>query len=257
MFLTAPDLSAIPGITHGFFTRNGGVSKGLYASLNCGRGSSDNPLHVQENLTRVAKTLRAEAGHLLTLHQIHSADVITAKNIWDLEKRPQADAMATNQPGIALGVLAADCTPVLFADAHAKVIGAAHSGWKGAISGVIENTLKAMGALGAEPSHITAAVGPCIGKASYEVSDTFRQTFLSKDADSNRYFIPAMRAEHWLFDLKAFIHAILIHSGVGTVNILENDTYLEESNFFSYRRATHRNEPDYGRQISAIMLRNE
>ena len=255
MFLASENLSSLPGISHGFFTRNGGVSSGIYGSLNGGMGSGDNPAYVMENRRRIAERLGAPANHLLSLHQIHSADVITVTGSWGMEKRPMGDALVTDRRGITLAVLTADCVPVLFADRKSGIIGAAHAGWKGAFSGVLERTLEAMAALGAEREFITCAIGPAIAQPSYEVGVEFRETFLRKSSHYSRYFTPSRKAEHFLFNLKRFVYDTLSGAGVRDINMLENDTYLEEDAFFSYRRATHRAEADYGRQVSAIMLK--
>jgi YfiH family protein len=253
MFLTAPALTSIPTITHGFFTRKGGVSDGIYASLNCGMGSDDVRENVIENRKRVADSLKAK--YLCSLYQVHSADVVVVDTPWRHSKLPKADAMVTKQRGIALGILTADCAPVLFADKDAGVIGAAHSGWKGAIGGVLEATIAAMEALGGQRSNIVAAIGPAIAQKSYEVGAEFQEKFIQKNKDNARYFTAGVRAEHMLFDLKAFVKDTLAEAGLSAINMLENDTYLEEDAFFSFRRATHRGEPNYGRQISAIMLK--
>ncbi|HEU5048142.1 MAG TPA: peptidoglycan editing factor PgeF [Rickettsiales bacterium] len=255
MFLTASNLSAAPELAHGFFTRNAGASEGVYASLNCGLGSADNAGHVIENRRRVAAALGTQEKHLCSLMQIHSADVVTVAESWENSGRPQGDAMVTNRPGVALGILTADCVPVLFADAERGVIGAAHSGWKGAFSGVLQNTIEAMIALGAKREAIACAIGPAIAQPSYEVGDEFRDRFLQRDAGYKVYFIPSRQEKHWLFDLKTFVRDTLKQTGIGNINMLENDTYIEEDAFFSFRRATHRGETDYGRQISAIMLK--
>ena len=255
MLITSPDIAALENVSHGFFTRKGGVSSGIYASLNCGLGSSDDKANVIENRRRVASKLGAEESKFCTLYQTHSANVITVETCWRHSKLPKADAMVTDKPNIALGILTADCVPVLFADSKGKVIGAAHAGWKGAFAGVLQATVKSMEALGAPVSSIHAAIGPAIAQRSYEVSAPFYQTFLEKDADYARYFISA-KEEHYRFDLKGFVHDILVKAGLTHINLLENDTYLEEDNFFSFRRTTHHSEPDYGRQISAIMLKS-
>lgn len=251
MFLTSPNLS---DIQHGFFTRNGGVSKGIYASLNCGWGSGDDAAHVSENRQRVAEHLGTSSSHLLSLYQIHSDKVITVDKPWAPESKPQADAMVSITPGIALGILTADCVPVLFADKVNAVIGAAHSGWKGTLAGVLERTIEAMCGLGAKPETIHAAIGPSIAQASYEVGAEFRERFLAQNKNFSGYFIEAPKKDHLLFNIKACVHDRLHKAGLSTINTLENDTYIEEDSFFSFRRTTHRGEPDYGRQISAIML---
>lgn len=255
MFLKAPNLSSLPSISHGFFTRAGGVSSGLYASLNCGPGTKDSTDNVYRNRSIIAEALGTKTSNLLSLSQVHGNRVITAIHCWGTKDRPEADAMVTNKPGIALGILTADCVPVLFADKHKAVIGAAHAGWKGALAGVVQETLKAMAVLGAKHEHIAAAIGPAIAQTSYEVDSAF-QTAWVRDASGNaQYFIPSTRDEHFLFDLKKYIHDILCNCGISDITVLENDTYREENAFFSFRRATHRKEADYGRQISAIVIK--
>ncbi len=228
------------------------MSSGVYDSLNCGVGSLDVPANVLENRRRIAEKLGA--GNLLTLHQVHSADVITVAHTWDMRQRPQADAMVTNRPGIALGILTADCVPILLADSRNAVIGAAHSGWKGAFQGIARRTVDAMLELGAERGSISAAIGPAIAQRSYEVDSAFRQRLVEQSGGNACYFAALPVQQRWLFDLKGFVRDSLEDYGVTNINVLENDTYIEEDAFFSYRRATHRAEVDYGRQVSAIML---
>ena len=228
------DALAMP---HGFFGRTGGISQGIYASLNCGPGSHDERTAVLENRRRVSQAL---GGTLLTLYQIHSAEAVVAAAPW--EQGPQADAMATNVPGLVLGILTADCAPVLFADASARVIGAAHAGWKGALGGVTDSAIAAMESLGAQRSRIVAAIGPCISQANYETGPEFQARF---DA---RYFA----GRH--FDLERYVADRLAAAGVAHVARLSVCTYARADDFFSYRRATHRGEQDYGRQVSAIVL---
>ncbi len=254
MFLTV-DLLTHSAIAHGFFTRQGGVSEGRYASLNCGPGSHDTPAHVEENRRLAAFALGVPSHVIHSLYQVHGDHVITVDASWPAHLKPQADALVTQRPHIALGVLTADCVPVLLADPQARVIGAAHAGWKGALMGVVERTLDAMCALGADYDRIRAGVGPAIAQASYEVGAELRAAFLARDEGYGMYFLPSLRDGHWLLDIKNFVRGRLLGAGLSHVNMLENDTYLEEDAFFSYRRATHRGEPDYGRQISAIMLR--
>lgn len=250
--LTDPALARLPGISHGFFTRQGGVSTGLYDSLNCGFGSADDPVAVGENRRRA----RAEVGadDLVTLYQIHSATVVTVTEGWEPGDAPRADGMVTDRPGIALGALAADCAPILLADGAAGVIGAAHAGWGGALKDVAGATVAAMTALGAEPWRIVAAIGPCIRQESYEVGPEFLDRFLADDATNARHFRPAGKPGHHLFDLAGYVAKRLVAAGVGHVGDIGADTYPDPSRFFSYRRTTHRGEPDYGRQISAICL---
>jgi len=250
LVLKSPNLQS-SHIAHGFFGRTGGVSEGAYASLNCGPGSDDDPAKVRENRNRVRDTLGA--AQLLTAYQIHSADAVAVDKPWDGE-RPRADGMATATPGIALGILTADCAPVLFADQEARVIGAAHAGWKGAIGGIVESTIAAMESLGADRARIKAAVGPCIGQANYEVGPEFHAQFLAADPTNARFFISAERPEHFRFDLEAYVVHRLCAAGIGDVAALSACTYGREQDFYSFRRATHRKEPDNGRQISAIVL---
>lgn len=254
MRLQSPLLAALPGIAHGFFTRQGGVSQGLYASLNGGLGSRDDPGHVADNRARMAAILGVAPSHLLSAYQIHSPDVATVTAPWASDARPQVDAMVTATPGISLGIATADCGPILFADAQARVIGAAHAGWKGALSGVLDNTIRAMEALGAARTRIAAAMGPMIRQLNYEVGDEFVARFVAADAQHQRFFMPASRAGHAMFDLAGFIRARLEAAGISTIDDLGLCTYADEARFYSYRRTTHRNEPDYGRLIHAIAL---
>jgi YfiH family protein len=250
LVLHAPNLSSTPAIAHGFFGRTGGVSRGIYASLNCGPGSGDDAGDVAQNRRRAREALGA--GALNTLHQIHSPTALNVGAAW--EAAPQADAMVTRTRGIALGILSADCAPILFADAQAKVIGAAHAGWKGALSGVVEASVAAMEALGADRSRIAAAIGPCISQANYEVGDEFRARFLAADAATARFFTAGARAAHHQFDLESYVAQRLTRAGVDNVSRLSACTYAREADFFSFRRATHRGENDYGRELSAIVL---
>lgn len=250
--VSSPALSAIKGIAHGFFTREGGVSQGIYQSLNIGIGSDDNPDHVLENRKRVAHTLHVAPDHLLSVYQVHSPDVVTVTKPFTGDK-PKADAMVTNCKGLALGILTADCGPVLFADEKAGVIGAAHAGWRGALNGVLENTIIAMEKLGAKRENILAVLGPCIGPAHYEITTEFRDEFLSRDATFARYFRNGKDQKHFFFDFWSFILDRLQSAGVKAEST-GLCTYTDEKRFFSYRRKTHRNEPDYGRQISVIVL---
>ena len=253
--LTAPALAALSGVTHGFFGRQGGVSDGIYASLNCGPGSSDRAEAVAENRRRCAAALGLPGDRLTTLYQVHSPTVITVTAPFPRERAPQADAMVCKVPGIALGILAADCAPVLFADAAAGVIGAAHAGWKGAKGGVLGATVAAMAALGADPGRIVAAVGPHIGRDSYEVGPEFPQPFLEEDDRHRELFRPAARPGHFLFDLGLYIQWRLDAAGVRHITRLGEDTLSQPDRFFSYRRSTLAKEPDYGRELSAIALK--
>lgn len=248
--LRADNLSSI---THGFFGRQGGVSQDVFASLNCGAGSGDVREAVIENRRRAVEQLSPDAK-LVTVHQIHSAKAVIVTAPWEIGESPQADAMATNVPNIALGILTADCAPVLFADSHARVIGAAHAGWKGALGGVTESTLAAMESLGAKRARIAAAIGPCISQANYETGPEFRDAFLAADSNHASFFVPSNRADHWRFDLEGFVTHRLTLARVENVARLSACTYAREADFYSFRRATHRGEKDYGRQLSAIML---
>ncbi len=229
------------------------MSEGLYTSLNGGLGSKDDPAHVVENRRRMAQALDAEADRFLTVYQVHSADVAVATQPWDATSRPHADAMVTNTPHLAIGVTAADCGPILFADPQARVIGAAHAGWKGAFSGVLEATIAAMEKLGAARSNIIAAIGPLIRQQSYEVGAEFVARFQEADAANARFFIPSARAGHVMFDLAGYICARLERAGIKAIDDVGICTYADPR-FFSYRRSVHRAEPDYGRNIHAIML---
>ena len=245
--------SADGRIAHGFFGRSGGVSEGLYRGLNVGLGSKDEPARVHENRARVAGWFGRSPADLATLYQIHSADVITVTAERNGE-RPEADGQVTATPGVILGVLTADCGPVLFADCEAGVIGAAHAGWKGAFDGVLENTIGAMIALGARRERIKASLGPSIAQRNYEVGPEFVERFISRDPDWQRFFRPSEKPDHSMFDLPALTITRLQAAGVEAEN-LDICTYADEDGYFSYRRTTHRREPDYGRQISAIMIK--
>lgn len=246
---------AAPAIRHGFFTRLGGVSSSIYDGLNVGLGSHDDRTAVVENRRRVAAWFGQPAERLATVNQVHSPDVVTIDDAYAGE-RPSADAMVTAAPGIVLGVLAADCGPILFADAKNRVIGAAHAGWKGALAGVAENTIEAMIALGAQRDEICACLGPSIGRDSYEVGPEFVGRFLSEDAGFAEFFTPSNKAGHAMFDLPALTTRRLQRAGIRAEN-LGIDTYSDPQRFFSYRRTTHAGEPDYGRQISAIAITEE
>jgi YfiH family protein len=253
MRLASPLLSAIPGLRHAFFTREGGVSDGIYQSLNAGLGSQDDPARIVENRRRMAEQMAVEPEHFLSLHQTHSPDVVVASGPWEGASRPRADALVTRTEGLAIGVTAADCGPILFVDPAARVIGAAHAGWKGALTGVVESTVEAMEKLGAERSGIVAAIGPLIRQHSYEVGSEFVERFIEADAEHARFFIPSAREGHAMFDLAGFIRMRLENAGVLMIDDLGVDTYSDER-FFSYRRSVHRGEPDYGRHVHAIAL---
>lgn len=254
MKVQAASLTSIPGVRHGFFTRQGGVSTGIYASLNCGPGSRDDPAHVAENRARVAEVLGTEPPRLLTASQKHSAVAVAADKPWKNGKAPEADAIVTNKPGLAIGVLTADCAPVLLCDGEAGVVGAAHAGWRGALAGIVEATVKAMAKLGAKPERITAVIGPAISQKAYEVGAEFMQQFLSEAPDSAGFFVTDEGTGEPHFDLPAYVAERLARAGVGTIDDLGLCTYCEESRLFSYRRSQHHGEEDYGRQISAILL---
>jgi polyphenol oxidase len=252
--VTASALSGLPGVAHAFFTREGGVSQGIYASLNGGRGSSDEPMAIAENRRRMACWLGVEQGQLATPHQIHSNQVMVAQEPWPLGEAPHADAVVTNIPGLAVGIATADCGPILFADPGAGVVAAAHAGWKGAIGGVLEATVDAMEKLGARRGSMVAVLGPCIRQPSYEVGPEFVARFRAADLLNDRFFIPSTNGGHAMFDLAGYIVQQLKASGVATVEDTGHDTYADEERFFSYRRSTHKAEPDYGRLVAAIAI---
>ena len=252
--LQAPSLARLAPVRHAFFTRSGGVSQGVYASLNGGVGSDDRPAAVTENRARMAAALGVAPDRLLTPYQIHSPDVAMVASPWTEETRPRADALVTRTPGLAIGISTADCGPLLFADSQAGVVGAAHAGWRGAFGGVIEATLDAMESLGADRRHITVALGPTIGQANYEVGPEFVQRFLEADAANARFFAPSDRAGHAMFDLPSYIAARVQAAGAGPFEDLGLCTYAEPERFYSYRRKTLLGEPDYGRHINAIAL---
>ena len=242
----------LDGTRHGFLGRRGGVSTGLVAGLNAGLGSGDDPAAIAENRRRALVAVAPDA-QLVTVFQVHSPEVVVATAAWPDETRPRADAVVTDRPGLALGILTADCAPVLLADAEAGVIGAAHAGWKGAIAGVTDTTVAAMESLGARRGRITAVVGPCIAQASYEVDAGFRARFVATDPDNERFFV-AGRPGHAQFDLPGYVTHRLTHFGIGKVEALALDTRELADRFYSFRRATLAGEPDYGRQISLIAL---
>jgi YfiH family protein len=256
MTLESPLLSAIPGLRHAFFTREGGVSGGIYGSLNGGVGSNDDPAHVEENRRRMAEQLNVSPAHFLSLWQTHSPDVVVASKPWQGGSRPRADAIVTRTEGLAIGATAADCGPILFVDPAARVIGAAHAGWKGALTGILESTVDAMEKLGAERGGIVAAIGPLIRQHSYEVGGEFVERFIEADAENGRFFIPSAREGHSMFDLAGLIRMRLENAGVLVIDDTGIDTYSDER-FFSYRRSVHRQEPDYGRHVHSIALERE
>jgi YfiH family protein len=253
MKLESPLLSAVPGLRHAFFSRAGGVSDGIYAGLNGGIGSNDDPANVAQNRRLMAEQMGVTTDHFLTLFQVHSPDVVVASTPWDASARPRADAIVTRTEGLAIGVTTADCGPILFVDPSARVIGAAHAGWKGALTGIVESTVDAMERLGAERAGIVAAVGPLIRQPSYEVGNEFVERFVEMDAENARFFLPAAREGHAMFDLAGFIRMRLESAGLSVIDDIGVDTYSDER-FFSYRRSVHRKEPDYGRHVHAIVL---
>ena len=253
MTLASPLLAAVPGLRHQFFSREGGVSEGIYASLNGGIGSNDDPAHVAENRRRMAAQLGVAPGQFLSVFQIYSPDVVVATTPWDSASRPRADAIVTRTTGLAIGVTAADCGPILFADPAARVIGAAHAGWKGALTGVLESTIDAMEELGADRARMVAAIGPLIRQQSYEVGSEFVERFIDADAENGRFFLPSSRDGHAMFDLGGFIRMRLEGAGIALIDDLGIDTYADQR-CFSYRRSVHRREPDYGRHVHAIVL---
>ena len=251
--IQSPLLAAVPGVRHAFFTREGGVSTGLYSSLNVGRGSKDEAADVAENRRRAAAWFGAEPGSLLTCYQIHSATVLVSERAWG-DERPEGDGVVTTESGLVCGALSADCAPVLLADPYARVVAAVHAGWRGALAGVVESAVDAMTQRGASPMQITAVVGPCIGPQSYEVGEDFLRAFTDKDAAYEAFFAPAGAAGKRMFDLPEFVLSRLRAAGVQRCEWVGRDTYAEEALFYSNRRAVHRGEADYGRLLSAIAL---
>lgn len=253
MIVSVHELARLADIRHGFLTRNGGVSDGIYGSLNCGLGTTDDRAHVMENRARAVKAAGLSEAPLNTAYQVHSAKVLVVDQPLDQSNRPEVDGLVTNTRGVNLGVLTADCGPVLFADADAGVVGAAHAGWKGAIGGVLQETVRVMETLGARRANIIAAIGPCIGQDSYEVGTEFPTPFIEQDAGNARFFT-ANACRRFQFDLAGYCKAQLEKLGLGQVVVTGHDTCALEDDFFSYRRKTKRNEPDYGRQVSVIGL---
>jgi polyphenol oxidase len=253
--ITSGVLGEQPGIRHAFFTRRGGVSEGLFGSLNCGFGSGDSPERVARNRAIAMDRLGLPADRLVTARQIHSAEVVTVEKPWHRQESPRADGLVTAVPRIALGVLAADCAPILFCDPVVQIVGAAHGGWRGALGGIVEATLARMAALGAEYHRIRAAVGPCIGRGSYEVGPEFPQPFVAEDPDSMCYFAPAPCDGRFLFDLAGYVAHRIGRAGIAKIEVVPHDTLADEERFFSYRRACLRGEGVYGRGLSAIALK--
>jgi YfiH family protein len=256
MMMGSSLLSAVPGLRHAFFTCEGGVSEGIYASLNGGLGSNDDKARVIENRRRMAEQLGVPPENLVGVHQIHSPDAIVATGPWEAGPRPKADAIVTRTEGLAIGITTADCGPILLVDPSARVIGAAHAGWKGALTGILDSTVEAMEKLGALRSGIVAAIGPLIRQPSYEVGSEFVERFLDADADNVGFFLPGERAGHSMFDLAGYIRMRLENAGVLMIDDLGIDTYADER-FYSYRRSVHRKQPDYGRLLHAIALERE
>jgi YfiH family protein len=254
MMLQAHKLAGLPGIRHAFFTRAGGVSEGIYATLNAGVGSNDARDRVDENRARMAAALGCPAENLLSLYQIHSPTVVVADKPWPADARPRADGIVTKTAGLAIAASTADCGPVLFADPQARVIGAAHAGWRGALGGVVEATIAAMEALGAARSRIHAALGPMIRQRNYEVGPDLVAQFVAPDQANARFFVPATRPNHAMFDLAGYVMSRLERAGVGVSEDLGVCTYADPARFYSFRRTTHRGEPDYGRHLNAIVL---
>lgn len=252
--IEADSLQAGDRVRHGFFTRENGHSSGIYASLNTGLGSDDDRETVMQNRTVIADRLGVPVARLIAPYQHHSADAVIATEAWPAQHGPRADGVVTSTPGLAISVNTADCTPILFSDPEAGVIGAAHAGWKGAIGGVIKWTVAAMEEIGATRANICAAIGPTISQTAYEVGPEFQQRFVAEDQSFARFFVPSKRDTHFMFDLPGFVELRLQEAEVGTVENLKICTYADEQRFFSYRRTTHRKEPDYGRQLSAIVL---
>ena len=252
--MIATETLSVPGISAAFFSREGGVSAGLYAALNCGYGSGDDPEAVRENRRRAMARLDLRPAALVTLYQVHSPTVVTVEQPWRPGESPKADGAVTKRRGLALGILTADCAPVLFADAEAGVVGAAHAGWRGAFTGVLEETVAAMTRLGASAPRIRAAIGPCIAQPSYEVGPEFHARFVEADAATSAFFRPSMRAGHHLFDLSGYVQDRLRRLALASIESSGADTAADPKRWFSYRRATLAGETDYGRLLSAIAL---
>lgn len=252
--ISASAINFLAGVRHAFFTRSGGVSEGVYESLNCGFGSGDMAQNVAANRARAMEMLDQPPGALVTARQTHSAKAVIVDSVWSRDKAPEADAMVTRQKGIALGILTADCVPILLADGKAKVIGAAHAGWRGAKAGIVEAAIKAMVELGARKNRIVAATGPCIRQGSYEVGPEFRKEFLRESAANESFFAPSRNDGHYLFDLPTYVFRRLTAQGVKDVHLLQIDNLRQPDRFFSHRRAVLMGQPDCGRNLSAIVL---
>jgi YfiH family protein len=254
MMITSDNLDHQDALRHGFFTRRGGVSVDVLTSLNCGFGAGDRPENVRENRHRAMAKINCRAENLNTVYQIHSPHAVVAEKPWAFDNRPKADAIVTAEKNLAIGILTADCTPVLFADVENRVIGAAHAGWRGALGGVLENCVRVMEKTGAVRQQVRAVIGPCIHQKSYEVGPEFRVTFIDVNPANSRFFIPSDRQQHYRFDLPGFVRARLEDLNIGQIDDVAIDTYTDEERFFSYRRATHADEGDYGRGLSAIVM---
>jgi len=252
--ITLDCLKDLAGIRHGFMTREGGVSEGIYATLNCGLGSDDDIESVHENRRRVLRMVGIPAATLLTAYQVHSPDVLVVDEEWGDGARPKVDALVTRRANIAIAASSADCVPILFADPEARIVAAAHAGWRGAVGGVLQAAVKQMCALGARPERIRAGVGPCIGPASYEVGPEFPAPFLTQNPANARFFRPASRAGHFMFDLESYVAAELAAMNLAEIEVAHRDTCAEAETFFSYRRSVLLKEPDYGRHVSVIGL---
>lgn len=255
--ITDPLLDGMDGVRHAFFTRQGGVSRGVYASLNVGYGSDDDPAAVSENRDRAMAVFGLSAEALATVYQVHGTQVVMADRDWALEARPHADGMVTDRPGTVIGILTADCVPVLFAGENGQggtVVGGAHAGWRGAISGILDSTVAAMEELGCRRSDIRASIGPCIGRDSYEVGPEFPQPFFDEDPANSRFFTPGKRDGHPMFDIAGYVEDRLRKQGLNAIGRIEADTCADADRFFSYRRKTLTGDPDYGRELSAIAI---
>jgi YfiH family protein len=253
MSVEALRANALDGVRHAFLGRRGGASQGVCAGLNVGLGSGDERSAIAENRRRAVAAV-APGARLVTLHQVHSGDALAVTEPWPDEGRPRADGMVTDRPGLVLGILTADCAPVLLADREAGVVGAAHAGWKGAIGGIVEATVREMERLGADRIRIAAAIGPCIARRSYEVDDSFFRRFAEAAPENERFFTAGRSDGRHQFDLEGFVVSRLAAAGLTRIEALGEDTYSQPDRFFSFRRATHRGEPDYGRQVALIAL---
>jgi len=251
--VACPEFSLLSNIKHAFFTRKGGASDGIYSSLNLGNGSNDTPQNVEKNREIAMELFGSPPNNLHTLYQIHSNNVIVASG--EFEERIEADALVTETPGTVLGILTADCTPVIFADDENKIIGAAHAGWKGAFSGILENTVNKMEELGADKHNIKVAIGPSISQDSYEVGKEFYDRFVMDEPTNAAYFIQSVEPQHYMFNLTSYVEHRLKNAGISSVTNVNMDTYSLEEDFYSYRRSCHKKEADYGRNLTVIALK--